>query len=119
LGDWPMTQYFPVLENGDRHSLYTASGKPESLHSSVPSEAEGTSSKAMLSPTGGIDLNQINVNRNGKTVTVQFDQAQLSALEQGGFEGFAPVITGFQYIKGPFPLLGINTVNQPERLAKV
>lgn len=76
-------------------------------------------SKASVAENGGIDLNQIKVKRNGKTVNVQFDPAQLNALEQGGFEGFTPVITGFQYIKSPFPLLGINTTNQPETLAKV
>jgi len=59
---------------------------------------------------GGIDFNQINVKRNGKTVNVQFDPAQLSALEQGGFEGFTPVITGFAYIASPFALLGIKSV---------
>jgi CheY-like chemotaxis protein len=60
---------------------------------------------------GGIDFNKIAIQRHGKKVNVQFDPAQLSALEQGGFEGFTPVITGFQYIKSPFPLLGINTTN--------
>jgi len=75
--------------------------------------------KASLAKNGGIDLNQINVKRNGKTVTVQFDPAQLTQLEQGGFEGFTPVITGFQYISSPFPLLGINRPSQnPEMLAK-
>jgi dTDP-4-dehydrorhamnose reductase/thiamine kinase-like enzyme len=80
--------------------------------------------KAMqqLNP-GGIDLNQINVNRTGKTINVQFDPAQLNELEQSNFKGFTPVITGFEYIKSPFPLLlGINTTKQmvePERLAKV
>ena len=58
---------------------------------------------------GGIDLNQISVKRNGKTVSVQFDPAQLSKLRQGGFKGFTPVITDFQYIQSPFPLLGIKT----------
>jgi len=57
---------------------------------------------------GGIDLNQINVNRTGKAINVQFDSAQLNALEQGDFKGFTPEITGFRYIQSPFPLLGIN-----------
>ncbi len=57
---------------------------------------------------GGIDLNQINVLRGGRKVLVQFDPAQLNELEQSDFRGFTPVITGFQYISSPFPLLGIN-----------
>ena len=67
---------------------------------------------------GGIDLNQIHVLRNGKKVLVHFDPAQLSALEQGGFEGFTPIITGFQYIKSPFPLLGLNMPKKEIQLAK-
>jgi hexokinase len=57
---------------------------------------------------GGIDLNQINVLHNGKTVNVQFDLAQLIQLEQGGFQGFTPVIINIQHISSPFQLLGIN-----------
>jgi D-3-phosphoglycerate dehydrogenase len=68
---------------------------------------------------GGIDLNQINVNRTGKTINVQFDGAQLNALEQSDFKGFTPVITGFQYIQSPYPLLGIHTpAKEPEELVK-
>lgn len=56
---------------------------------------------------GGIDLNQISVKRNGKVVNVKFDPAQLNALTQGGFEGFAPVIINITHISSPFQLLGI------------
>ena len=57
---------------------------------------------------GGIDLNQINVNRVGhNTVSVQFDPAQLNELMQGGFEGFTPVIINITPIQSPFPLLGV------------
>ena len=73
--------------------------------------------KASLAENGGIDLNQINVKRNGKTVNVQFDPAQLTALEQGGFEGFTPVIINITHISSPFQLLGINPAKQ-EVLAK-
>jgi hypothetical protein len=74
-------------------------------------------SKANVAENGGIDLNQINVLRKGKTVNVQFDPAQLNALEQGGFQGFTPVIINIQYISSPFQLLGINPPKQ-EVLAK-
>jgi len=65
---------------------------------------------AMLNK-GGIDLNQINVKRNGRTVSVQFDQAQLSELVQGGFTGFIPVIISMTPIKSPLPLLGIGSAD--------
>ena len=67
---------------------------------------------------GGIDLNQINVKRNGKTVNVQFDPVQLNELMQGGVEGFTPVIINITHISSPFQLLGINPPKQ-EVLAKV
>ncbi len=62
--------------------------------------------RAML-PPGGIDLNQIAIQRSGHVIKVQFDPAQLAQLEQGDFEGFTPVMTGFQYITSPLPILGI------------
>ena len=75
--------------------------------------------KVMNSGPGGIDLNQINVKRTGKTINVQFDPAQLNALEQSDFKGFTPVITGFRYIQSPYPLLGINApAKETEELAK-
>ena len=54
--------------------------------------------KASLAENGGIDLNQINVKRSGKVVTVRFDPAQLNSLKHGGFEGFIPIITGFHTV---------------------
>jgi hypothetical protein len=68
---------------------------------------------------GGIDLNQIKVNRTGKTINVQFDPAQLIQLEQGGFKGFTPVITSMTHISSPFQLLGINISLKEVQLAKV
>ncbi len=68
------------------------------------------------SDVGGIDLNQINVKRNGKTVLMHFAPAR---LEQGGFEDFAPVIINMTRISSPFQLLGVNTAQEPEALAKV
>jgi len=72
----------------------------------------------MVTP-GGIDLNQINVKRTGHVINVQFDPAQLGELEQGGFEGFKPVITSMTRISSPFKLLGVNIAEPTKTLAKV
>jgi hypothetical protein len=72
-----------------------------------------------MNSKGGIDLNQINVLRNGKKVLVQFDPAQLNELMQGGFQGFTPVIINITRIQSPFQLLGLNPAKEPELLAKV
>jgi len=37
---------------------------------------------------GGIDLNQINFNRNGQEVNLQFDAAQISEITRPDFNGF-------------------------------
>ncbi len=74
-----------------------------------PGAPQKLSNQAMAN--GGIDLNQINVLRGGKTVNVQFDLAQLNALEQGGFDGFSPVIINIQHISSPFQLLGLKTLH--------
>ena len=74
-------------------------------------------SKINPAENGGIDLNQINVLRHGKTVNVQFDPAQLNELMQGGFQGFTPVIINITHISSPFQLLGIAAPKQ-EILAK-
>ena len=74
--------------------------------------------KAQSVANGGIDLNQIKVRRNGKTVNVQFDPAQLNELMQGDFKGFTPVIINISRIQSPFQLLGIRQALQ-EVLAKL
>ena len=50
---------------------------------------------------GGIDLNEINLLHNGRRVNMQFDQAQLNELMQGGFEGFSPTISDMKRIINP------------------
>lgn len=65
--------------------------------------------QALISEVGGIDLNKIEVEHTGKTIPVQFDKAQLNELMQNGFDGFKPVITNFEYIQSPFPLLGVKS----------
>jgi HAD superfamily hydrolase (TIGR01484 family) len=65
-------------------------------------------SKIIQLKKGGIDLNKINIKRSGKIISIQFDPAQLNAIEQGGFEGFTPVITNIIRIQNPLPLFGVN-----------
>ena len=78
--------------------------KPPYLDRAMANQAESKDNAQV----GGIDLNQINVNREGRAVVVQFDPAQLNQLMQGGFEGFMPVIINITPIQSPLPLLGVN-----------
>jgi hypothetical protein len=67
---------------------------------------------------GGVDLNQINIDRTGKKVIVDFDPAQLKQLMNGGFEGFMPVIINITPVANPLPLLGIRSSSTNQELAK-
>ncbi len=106
----------------EEDELYIERGDPlppsgDMSHSEQDKAALAKAANAL--ENGGIDLNQINVLWGGRKVSVQFDPAQLIELEQSDFKGFTPVITGFQYISSPFPLLGINRpAKDPEMLAK-
>ncbi len=89
------------------------------VHSKADSAMLGQKPTVLKSQDlGGIDLNQINVNREGKAVVVQFDPAQLNELMRDGFEGFMPVIINITPIQSPLPLLGIAPLREQESLAK-
>jgi hypothetical protein len=80
------------------------------------------SDKAMFNQSpanGGIDLNQINVNRSGKIINIQFDPSQLTEIIQGGFEGFTPVIINVTPIQNPMSLMGGSTAQNEEALTAV
>jgi hypothetical protein len=64
---------------------------------------------------GGIDLNQINVNRGGKKITVGFDPVELEVLMQSGFRGFTPVIKDITPISSPLSLLGVGPAAGEEK----
>ena len=68
----------------------------------------------MAKHLGGIDLNQINVKRNGRTINVKFDPSQINELTRGGFKGFMPVIINIIPIQSPLTLLGVNPVKESE-----
>ncbi len=76
-------------------------------------------SAAIIRKKGGVDFNQINVNRVGKTIQMDFDPAQLNQLLEGGFEGFTTVIINIAPIQSLLPLLGVALRREDEVLAKV
>jgi len=67
---------------------------------------------AAMTANGGIDLDRINVARNGRMIDVTFDQAQLDDIMQGGFEGFSPVIVDISPVQSPALLLGVSPVKE-------
>jgi len=63
------------------------------------------------SPTGGIDLNanrmQLNVQKLGSGVGINFDPAMIKSFESGDFQGFVPMIINIQPINNIAVMLGI------------
>jgi len=63
---------------------------------------------------GGIDLNQIDVNRQGGGVDIQFDPIQVQEMIDMGITGFAPVIINFVPLPSVLPLLGLAPQREEE-----
>ena len=63
--------------------------------------------KATLPTPGGIDMNEIPVDKKGEGVNIQFDPAQLNSLQNMHIDGFAPVIINITPINNVPFLLGL------------
>ncbi len=63
---------------------------------------------------GGIDMNDIDVNRKGTGVDIQFDPAELQELIDAGIDGFAPVIINITPLPSVLPLLGLEPAIKEE-----
>ena len=69
------------------------------------------SDNAMLDIDGGIDLNGINLNREGKPVVMTFDPAALNEILEGGFVGFTPVVINMTEVLTIKPVLDLFRVS--------
>jgi|GEM_PF-2050092 len=59
------------------------------------------------SDVGGIDMNDIEVKRQGSGVDIQFDPAIMQDILINGVDGFVPVIINLAPIHSIFPILGL------------
>ena len=65
---------------------------------------------------GGIDMNSIDLDRQGAGVDIQFDAAELQELIDAGIDGFAPVIINITPLPSVLPLLGLEPQRKEEAL---
>ncbi len=65
---------------------------------------------------GGIDMNEIDLDREGAGVDIQFDPAELQGLIDTGIDGFAPVIINITPLPSVLPLLGLDPVVREEEM---
>jgi len=63
---------------------------------------------------GGIDLNEISVERQGGGIDVKFTPATVDPILQKGITGFAPVIINLTPINSVLPLLGLEPRREKE-----
>ncbi len=63
---------------------------------------------------GGIDMNQIDVDRQGSGVDIQFDPIQLQEMLDMGLTGFTPVIINLTPLPSVLPLLGLEPKREEE-----
>ncbi|MFA5088076.1 MAG: HEAT repeat domain-containing protein [Candidatus Omnitrophota bacterium] len=75
----------------------------------VPGEPE-------TEPPGGIDMNEIEVERQGSGVTIKFDPAQVQNIIDKGITGFTPVIINIVPIPSILPLLGLAPAVKEEEM---
>ncbi|HBR14821.1 MAG TPA: hypothetical protein DD723_04665, partial [Candidatus Omnitrophica bacterium] len=92
-------------------------GKPPDkallVMSPVLLEMDGNVGKEAKTP-GGIDLNTIDLNRQGSGADIQFDPAMMSEILENGVDGFRPVIINFTPITSVLPLLGLEPKGREE-----
>jgi hypothetical protein len=63
---------------------------------------------------GGIDMNAINVDRQGSGVDIQFDPIEIQEIIDAGIDGFAPVIINLTPLPSVLPLLGLEPRKEEE-----
>ncbi|MBI5149651.1 MAG: hypothetical protein HZA28_02625 [Candidatus Omnitrophica bacterium] len=106
-------------EKGDDFAI-SSSPVAERETSLVESEASNTSrypSRNMnTEDVGGIDMNAIDLDRQGAGVDIQFDPAELQELIDTGIDGFAPVIINITPLPSVLPLLGLEPQRKEDEL---
>ena len=63
---------------------------------------------------GGIDMNSIDLGRQGAGVDIQFDPAELQDLIKSGIDGFAPIIINIVPLPSVLPLLGLEPTKEED-----
>ena len=77
------------------------------IESSEDGESQSSLPVSSNEKVGGIDLNEIDVDRKGAGVDIQFDPVQIQEIIDMGIDGFAPVIINFIPLPSVLPLLGL------------
>ena len=66
-----------------------------------------------LARNGGIDIQDIGVEKKSAGARIQFNDAAMKAILEGGFDGFTPVFIQMTPIESPLMIFGMNTADVP------
>jgi hypothetical protein len=94
--------------------LMNAGGPRESNESSSSPVVTSDDSRTASDELGGIDMNDINVDRQGGGVEIQFDPAMIQQIIDMDIDGFAPVIINVVPLPSVLPLLGLEPKREEE-----
>ncbi|MBF0384423.1 MAG: (d)CMP kinase, partial [Candidatus Omnitrophica bacterium] len=75
---------------------------------------KGKIDKASLSDVGGVDFNNIRVNRMGNNIDIKFKPAQMQDILNNGIDGFVPVIIDIIPLMNILPILGLEPADKEE-----
>ncbi len=82
--------------------------------SSLSDDSEQLSEASAQKDVGGIDLNEIDVDRQGGGVSIEFDPIRMQEMLNMNIDGFAPVIISITPLPSIFPLLGLAPQREEE-----
>ncbi|MBF0618763.1 MAG: hypothetical protein HQL19_01215 [Candidatus Omnitrophica bacterium] len=85
-----------------------ADAAPALSENMVQEESAMTGSVRQEKMDGGIDIQNIGLTKSGASADIQYDVAQAQGILDGGFEGFAPVITSVIPMVSPQQALGVH-----------
>lgn len=72
------------------------------------------SDPAQLSDVGGIDMNNIEVKKQGSGALIQFDPVDMDAIIKENIQGFVPVIINVTPVNSILPILGLEPPKNKE-----
>lgn len=76
----------------------------------------GYTDKVQNSDVGGINMNNIDLERTGEGLNIEFSPSDLEPMINMGIKGFSPVIINLAPLNSVFPILGLDSRNEEEEL---
>ncbi len=80
----------------------------------VDSDVDQAQLSTSIDQVGGIDFNDIELNRQSTGVNIEFDPNALQQIFSSDIDGFKPVIMNITPVPSIFPILGLDPITKEE-----